>query len=52
MLKNSASALPIPRDLVISSARLHSRTMNKVVVFRPAAERKHSIRKAFPGAGE
>jgi len=26
--------------------------MKKVVVFRPTAERKHSIREAFPRAGE
>ena len=52
MLKNSASALLIPRDRVISSARLHSRTMNKVKVFRPTAERRYSIREAFARAGD
>src|SRR5512139_765787 len=36
MLKDSALAQAIARDRVISSARPHSRTMNKIVVFRPA----------------
>jgi hypothetical protein len=52
MLKNSGSALAIARDRVISSARPHNRTMNKLVVFWPTAERKHSIREGLPRAGD
>jgi len=52
MLTNSRSARAIARDRVISSARPHSRTMNKVVMFRPTAAQRHSIREGFPRAGD
>ena len=51
MLKNSGSALALPRDRVISSARPHSRAMNKIVVFRPTAERSTVFGKVFRGPG-
>jgi len=51
MLKKSTRAQATARDRVISSARLYSRTMNKIVLFRPMAARSTIFGKVFRGPG-